>query len=343
MNSQDYWRIRAEQLARAQHAKADHYSEGELKLEFDRAMIEIRRYIEVFYQRFSNNNGFISLGDARKMLNGSELKEFNMDLETFIMLAKDNPDGRWTQILNNVYYKVRVTRLQALQIQVEASIQNLSTAQNKAMTALLSDVYSDTYYRTLFELQKGVGIGASFAKVDQKTVDTIIHRPWQESNFSKRIWGNNTKLVQQLQTEFTQSIIRGESSKKVAANLAERMEVGKKSAERLVRTEASHIQNEASFAAYKESGIVRKYEFLATLDSRTSDKCQWMDKKVFKLSEKEVGVNFPPLHVRCRSTTTAYFEDEISVGERIARGADGKQYNVPGNMTYKQWHDKYVS
>ncbi len=338
MKSSEYWQKRSEQLHNEQFRKADKYIDTHLKREYDRATSSILRDIEVFYHRFAVNNE-ISLAEARKLLNSDQLKEFKMSLEEFTELAKNNPDGRWTQLLNNVYYKVRVTRLQALQIQIEAAIQAVNMKQNEQMTGLLDDIYKDTYYRTMFEIQKGLGIGASFAKVDD--AKRIVQQPWLEENFSKRIWKDNAKLIQQLQTQFTQAIIRGDSTDYTAKVIAERMGVGYRAAQRLVRTEASHIQNEASFDAYRASGVVKKYEFLATLDSRTSQICRGMDNKVFALAEKEVGVNFPPLHPSCRSTTLPYFDDEIDPGERIARDSRGTYY-IPGNMSYSEWREKYV-
>lgn len=338
MKSSEYWQKRSEQLHNEQFRKTDKYIDTTLKREYDRATSSILRDIEVFYHRFAVNNE-ISLAEARKLLNSDQLKEFKMSLEEFTELAKNNPDGRWTQLLNNVYYKVRVTRLQALQIQIEAAIQAVNMKQNEQMTGLLDDIYKDTYYRTMFEIQKGLGIGASFAKVDD--AKRIVQQPWLEENFSKRIWKDNAKLIQQLQTQFTQAIIRGDSTNDTAKIIADRMGVGYRAAQRLVRTEASHVQNEASFEAYKASGVVKKYEFLATLDSRTSETCRLMDNKVFALAEKEVGVNFPPLHPSCRSTTLPYFDDEADVGERIAREGN-KTYFIPGDMNYDDWYKKYV-
>lgn len=48
-------------------------------------------------------------------------------------------------------------------------------------------------------------------------------------------------------------------------------------------------------------------------------------------------------HVNCRSTTCPYFSDEFdNLGERAARGADGKIYFVPADMTYGEWEKKFV-
>ncbi|MNC70868.1 hypothetical protein D3C75_1217240 [compost metagenome] len=67
-----------------------------------------------------------------------------------------------------------------------------------------------------------------------------------------------------------------------------------------------------------------------------------MDNKIFNLSDKQVGINYPPLHPHCRSTTVAYFGDE-EPSERIARGKDGKTYYVPSDMNYQDWYREYAT
>ena len=68
-----------------------------------------------------------------------------------------------------------------------------------------------------------------------------------------------------------------------------------------------------------------------------------MDGKIFDMKDYKVGVTAPPLHCFCRSVTVPYYEDNLgSIGERAARGADGKTYHVPANMTYKEWEKGFV-
>ncbi|WP_129600456.1 minor capsid protein [Anaerophilus nitritogenes] len=341
MKSKEYWNQRIEQVARLQYGKADQYIGGRLKVEYLQAQQSIQKDINMFYQRFAQNND-INLVEAKRLLSGNELAEFKMQLGEFTRLAKNNKDGQWTKTLNNVYYKVRVSRLEALQIQIRNTIENLRLAEEQQYSNLLSDTYKDTYYRTLFEIQRGTGIGVTFAKLDTKTVEKVLRTPWLEENFSTRIWNNKQELIRQLETELTQAIIRGDSLDKTARTIRDRMGVSYRNASRLIRTEASHIQNESTYDSYKASGVVKKYQFLATLDNRTSSVCRSMDNTVFNLNEKQVGINYPPLHANCRSTVVPYFDDEIDKGERIARKGDGKTYYVDGDMSYKQWYDKYV-
>src|SRR5690625_4157860 len=192
MSTQGYWRKRAEAVASIEHRKTDKYMATTLKREYDKARKSIQEQIDSFYARFADNNE-ISLADARKLLSEGELDDFKMTLEQFTDLAKNNPDGKWTRKLNNASYKVRVSRLEALMLEVEGNIQTVNMAQNEQMTRLLSEGYTDTYYRTMYEIQKGIGVGTSFAKVDTKTVERIVRTPWLEQNYSQRIWGDKAR------------------------------------------------------------------------------------------------------------------------------------------------------
>jgi len=56
-----------------------------------------------------------------------------------------------------------------------------------------------------------------------------------------------------------------------------------------------------------------------------------------------VGVNYPPFHVGCRTTTTpAYETTDIASMSRAARDANGKYITVPASMTYEEWYETYI-
>jgi SPP1 gp7 family putative phage head morphogenesis protein len=340
MKSADYWRQRSEQVAKQQYDKADQYA-SDLDREYARSLKSIQEDIERFYLRYAINNE-ISLAETRKLLTGKELKEFKMTLEEFTAKAKDNADGRWTQELNNVYYRTRISRFEALQVQIRQQVEMLAASRQQGTGELLGGIYEDTYYQTLYELQKGTGFGVSFARIDKEGLETVLSTEFAGSNWSKRIWGDRDKLVNELRTKIAQSFIRGDTVEKAIRDVTDRMNVSRSYAERLVQTESAFFTGQATMAGYKASGVVQKYEILATLDSRTSTICRGMDGKVFALSEMEVSVNYPPFHARCRTTTVAAFDDEIDPGERIARDEEGNTYFVPGNITYEKWKQQIL-
>ena len=117
---------------------------------------------------------------------------------------------------------------------------------------------------------------------------------------------------------------------------------GYKNAVRLVRTEVNYFENAATIDGYKE-GDIDQYQYLATLDNRTSNICQGLDLNIFNVKDAMPGTNMPSMHPHCRSTTVPYFaDDEPDLSSRIARDKDGKNIHVPADMTYKEWYNIYI-
>ena len=138
-------------------------------------------------------------------------------------------------------------------------------------------------------------------------------------------------------------MLSGKSSRKIAEDIAKRYNVSISNAERLVRTETNYIANMSEIEGYKESGI-EKYRFVATLDSRTSKICQSLDGQEFPVSEAETGVNLPPMHPRCRSTTISVIDENCLENlERRAKNPDGTTSKIPADMTYKEWEKSLTS
>ncbi|MDQ0492758.1 minor capsid protein [Paenibacillus brasilensis] len=340
MRSEEYWSKRMDALNEAQLSKGDAYVR-KMEIEYAKANASIQRDLDTFYQRFAKNNE-IGLAEARQVLKAGELKEFKWTVEDYIKAGRENAvDQRWMKELENASIRVRMTRLEALQMQMRQHVEVLTGKRQAGAKELMGDIYKDGYYHSVFELHKGTGLGATFSKLDKRQIEAVISKPWAAdgSNFSSRIWKDRDKLVHELQTVLTQGMIRGDTPDKMINALSDRMGVSRSAAARIIQTESAYFAGQSRMDAYKELGV-EQYKFTATLDKRTSSICRHMDGEVFALSEAEVGVNYPPLHAHCRSTTIPYYEDNVQ--ERIARDEDGKNQAVPGDMTYSEWAKENV-
>lgn len=316
----------------------------DIQEQFDKSQKIIEEKINAWYQRYANNNN-ISLLEARKSLNDKELKELKWDVEEYIKKGRENAfSGEWVKELENASAKAHISRLEALELQCRQQAETAFGNLNDEVSKHIKDVYKDSYYRTAFEIQKGVGVGSNFATLNDKLIEKVVNKPWlaDGKNFSDRIWGNKTQLINQLHTSLSQMCITGAGPDKAISQIASKMNVSKANAGRLVMTESAYFSSTAQRECFKELDVER-YEIVATLDGHTSDICQEMDGKVFKMSEYEEGVTAPPFHVNCRSCTAPYFDDEFTKGEqRAARDEEGDTYYVPADMTYKEWKKKYV-
>lgn len=234
------------------------------------------------------------------------------------------------------------TRLSALQLQLKEMLGIAATEQEKEMIKTLSEIANNTYALNTFNLYKGIGIGGNFNMLSERAVNALIKHEINGKNFSQRIWKNSALLNKSVNQTLKTGIVQGLSNKEMAVRLAERMDVGFSSAKRLIQTETTNVLNQATLQSYEDSGIISQYQYVATLDSKTSDICQDLDGKVFDTKDAEVGVNYPPTHPNCRSTTIAYFNDSPAGLTRLAKDLEGKTYSIPANMNYKEWVQEYV-
>lgn len=341
--SSDYWKKRFELIEQSQNQQGVQcYAELEKKYRQAQRQIEIQ--IQAWYGRFASNNG-ISIQDARKMLAGRELAELKWDVNEYIKHGEENAlSGTWVKELENASARYHISRLEALKLQTQQQLEVLFGNQLDSIDSAMKSIYTSGYYHTAYEIQKGFGVGWDFATLDEKQINKIINTPWAADgqNFSSRIWKNKQKLVNELNTTLTQNIILGQDPQKAIDKIAKAMNTSKTNAGRLVMTEEAFFSSAAQKDCFNELDV-EMFEIVATLDSHTSEICQEMDGKVFPMSQWEVGVTAPPFHVWCRTTTVPAFGDEFdNIGERAARGADGKTYYVPADMTYKQWQKSFV-
>jgi SPP1 gp7 family putative phage head morphogenesis protein len=342
MTNAEYWKQRFTQLEAAQNRKgAGAYLE--IEKQYKAAQNELEAQIARWYQRFADSKG-ISLAQAKQWLKGQDLAEFKWDVKEYIKYGKENAiNGAWMQELENASSKFHISRLEALQIQTQNSLETMFAQQMGTMKKALSDVYASGYYHTAYAVQQGFGLGWDIAGLDQAQIEKVLSKPWAVDgyNFSTRIWNSKTKLIGEVHNELSKNLLTGADPQKAIDSLAKKMGTSKSNAGRLVMTEQAYFSSAAQKDCFNNLDV-EEYEIVATLDSHTSDICRSLDGKVFKMSDYKPGVTAPPFHVYCRSTTAPHFKDNFDAGERAARGADGKTYYVPDDVTYSEWKKAFV-
>ena len=338
-----YWQERFKQMEQAQH-DTSFQKVQEIQEQFDRSLAAINAKINSWYQRLADNNG-VSMQEARKLLDAGELKEFHWNVEQYIRYGQENKkNGEWEQQLENASAKVHISRLEALKLEIQQEAEKLYGNCIDAIDQHIRNTYTADFYHTAYEIQKGVGIGTTINRLDSRTVEMIVCKPWavDGKNFSDRLWENKIKLINQLHNSLSRMCITGEAPDRAIAEIAKKMKVSRAQAGRVVMTESAAFANKARQDCMKELDV-QQFEIMETLDSHTCEFCGFMDLKHFPMKDFQIGVTAPPFHPNCRGCTCPYFGDEFdSVGERAARGEDGKTYYVSADMTYEEWKKSFV-
>lgn len=344
MKNSEYWKLRFEQLEQAQNGQGA-AAFAEIEKQYKEAQKQIEGQIARWYQRFADNNG-ITLAQARQYLKGAALKEFQWDVQDYIKYGQDNAlMGGWMKELENASAKYHISKLEALKIQTQHSLEVMFSKQMGTVTGAMGDIFESGYYHTAYELQKGFNIGWDIAGLDQSQIEKVLSKPWavDGKNFSERIWTNKEKLISELHGELTQNIMLGADPQKAIDSLAKKMNTSKQNAGRLIMTEEAYFSSAAQRDCFNELDV-EQYEIVATLDSHTSDICRSLDGKHFPMKDFQAGVTAPPFHVYCRSTTVPYFDEDFGdIGERAARDEEtGKTYYIPDDMNYEEWKQAFV-
>lgn len=219
-------------------------------------------------------------------------------------------------------YDVRyLDRLSVYQSQLELlKLEIMSTAPNNE--SLIKRNLDEVAQFTYSDHQKALsqrGVSTTFASLDKRGMNAILNSSWYGGNYSSRIWTNTQVLAVKLPTVLGGAIQSGQSYQKTAKQIKDLFDVSNYNATRLVRTESNYIFNQATVQSYIDSGIER-YEYTAILDGRTSEICTGLDGQIYKVKDAVAGVNYPPMHPNCRSTTLEILDDdEIEGGRRKGR------------------------
>ena len=337
-NNAQYWARRMKNMEEALLDRSYSHAQN-IEAQFARAQAEIEKQIAVWYQRFAVNNE-ITLAEAKRLLNSTELAEFQWSVQEYIKYGQENTlDGRWMKELENASARVHISRLESIKLQLQQQAEVLYSNQLDAVDTAIRQIYEGSYYHTAFEIQHGLGVGWTMHAINEQAIEKVLSRPWTADGqtFRDRCWTNKQSLINSVNTQLTQMIIRGEAPDRAIAAISKQFDVSRQKAGRLVMTESAAFSSAAQKDCFTELGVER-YQVVAALDHETCELCGAMDGKVFKMSEYEVGVTANPFHPWCRCCTAPYFEDMAEAGERFARDVvTGERYTVPKDMTYEQW------
>ena len=342
MKNEEYWTKRKANLIYEQMDKAERQAD-----KFDEIYKQSKAYLDKqinkVFDKFQRDYG-LSERDARQVLkNMKDQKDLN-ELRKVLEARPNDPNiQRLLADLDSPAYAYRMKRLERLNDDLDRIRESIYHSEKSGSDAFYSDLMKDSYYKATFDLQQQTGLAYSFSNLPETEIKRLKALKWTGEAYSDRIWSNTGALASSVKDELLVSLMTGRSVRDTSQAIAERFEVGQNKARRLVRTESAFFHNQMELLSYEDAEIT-KYRFVAVLDRRTSHICQEHDNKVYDTDKAVPGVNYPPLHPWCRSTTIAHDDDiDYSKLKRRARNPKtGKTELVPADMTYDEWYSKYV-
>lgn len=338
MRNKEYWAARALQRENEAYLRGAGLS-AKMFQEYETAAKAIRREIDGFYSKYAGKYG-LTYDQAVRLLNRKEFQEWKASLDAYVAQIAQTTDAHaralLTAQLDALSANSSISRLEALQGQIDLILNDLFDKGVAQMKEEFGDAFIEGYYKQCYDIQSRAGFFNEIAKIDTAQVEAAVSYPWSGAMFSDRLWRNVKQVLPfAIRETITKGIIHGSSIDKMTQELSSVMGKSYKTAERLIRTEMGHIQSEAVLQGYKEAGV-EEYEFVAGHNEETCPTCGAMDGRIFKVAKAITGENYPLLHPNCRCTTKKHDPDDaldwFNSGEPM-----------PESTTYQEWYDRQVA
>lgn len=328
-----YWLGRAERR-KTEMEKLWPTAAAAIAREYQKVAVQMQDRLAAFYGKFgkADDKGNIIVGfqEAMKTMGTADAISFKNRVTAARRKYAKTPDKNFKEQLDQYSRTMALPRFLSLDLDAQILAHDAAVAQAITTTNALAKNSLTAYYYTVNEIEAGLGVGLKYGAMNAKQVRELITTNWSGKEFSERIWDDRTKLATDLKRVMVDGFTKRKRNEGMAKDIAERFDVSYSSAERLVRTESARIVEAATQDAYKEIGV-EQYEYSAILDERTSEICEELDGKIFNTADEVQGVNAPPMHPNCRSTTLPVFDNErieiATVGREYDSFADWKRDN----------------
>lgn len=345
MKSKAYWEKRSAEELIDLLKNSDEVIK-ELKFVYDKSIFNINTSIEKLYGKFAKDNQ-VSMNAAMKLIQGDEYKQWRMSMEEYLKRIEEGEEPLQLE-LNVLAMRSRINRLECLQAEIIANATILAQEQEKTATKHLMNAFENSYYHTMYDFYKDKNLKAlelmqkHDVAISKEAIKKILEIPWSGSNYSKRIWKRQFNIANKVKELVARNIIEGKSVESLTREVTKEFgEDYRNALKTLIHTETAFVKSQADKEVYTKLDI-KEYEFVATLDTKTSEICRKLDGKHFKVDEATPGKNYPPMHPRCRSLTIRYKPENYEKNTRTARDKDGNNIEVPFAMKYEGWK-KYIS
>lgn len=188
------------------------------------------------------------------------------------------------------------------------------------------------------------GVGLDFQLPSLPDLRAVVREPIFDQKLADWFRGIERDTQLRMEREVNRGFLVGETTEDITRRLLGRRGVAgalattRAQAAVVTRTAVNQISNRAREISFQENkDLVEGVQWVATLDSRTSEICASLDGQVFKLGE---GVR-PPAHPNCRSTIVPVLKSWESLGiqdpgipDAVRASLDGK---VPARVTFPEW------
>lgn len=318
----NYWQRRQQQLNK-QLEKDEENLKKRLSSYFDAEYRKLEKDIAAYYEQYGIDhviqyrNLMEELPEADKRLLMEQMDEFAERYPEYVSLMSIRESIYQLNRLEGLQYSVRMQQLEIGAIENEQISEHLQRNAERGVNAAAETM----------------GFGKNFYANHPDIARLFVDTAWSNGeNFSQKIWNNTSKLANYLNTDIAQGFARGDSYERLTRKLRERFgKVSRNDAYRLIYAEGTYIMAEATMQPFADD--FEQYRLSTVADGKVCSICRSIAREVFNISDRQPGINFPPLHPWCRCTFTIEVDDwDAWMDEYEQKHRDGQAKKVANRL-----------
>ena len=171
-------------------------------------------------------------------------------------------------------------RLENLEMSITQQLNGLNAKSAGTTTRAIKGVYSDSYYRTGFLVEKEAQAKLGFGDLNSKKVEAVVKNPFDPVGWPARVRENTLLTNRRIREEVAQGLIQGQPYQTTANAISRQMGMSAGRANRIVTTESHRAQMTGRLDGIKQAesaGVITERVWVATLDGDTRDQHGDMD------------------------------------------------------------------
>ncbi|AMG63430.1 MULTISPECIES: minor capsid protein [Staphylococcus] len=336
-NNIEYWLERAQNVI-----NAESLADAQAAIELERLVIqmyaEISKELLAFYAKYALDTG-LNIQEVKKKADEFDVLAFRNKAKQYVERKDFSDEANKALKLYNL--SMKVSREQLLKQQLDLIIKSSgSDLQDKIEEKLVEAVDR--------EVERQAHILGEHVKIDDTEISAVVNSNFKGVKWSTRLWKDMAVVQKEVERVTSNVVVRGRHPNEYISDFKKKTDATTYNAKCLLITESARVQSESQKLTYlKELGQGGEYKYVAKIDNKTSKICHSLNGKVFKVKDMVPGINAPPMHPWCRSTTVPHvgnwrdkFFKERKGKYKTSNGSNSKKQSGALNDLNNPYHLK---
>ena len=262
------------------------------------ALRQIVEKIDSFYLRYANASG-LTRAEAKRVLKNFDIRQWETKAKQAVQDKDFSPEtNQWLKTYNA---KMRISRFEALKMDLELELMKMCAEDNQLMDKVLIE-------GALAEAKRQAGIlGISGTSV-KKDLERIVDADFYGEAYSNRIWartGIYGSTRKALFSGMNRMFVGVSDYKQVRRQLMKSFKTSQYETDRLLRTELQRVRCQTQQKMYEENGFTH---YIWTAEPGACPYCADLDGHYIEVGKGTLGETIPPVHPNCRCSTFGHIE-----------------------------------